>query len=161
VKYNGKLISGAQGCEYEDNSLLGYSAVQSRGSRPSFRGAYCLHHHGDESIVLMMEAVATTRLYIPEGYHPHTTRCENLKSHSLKIYFNAILSLRKALPFGFLVQNIASTFISLHMWQATCLAHLIVLYLANHSNSRRNVQITKILISFSNYISLRSKYIPQ
>jgi hypothetical protein len=95
VKYNGKLISGAQGCEYEDNSLLGYSSVQSRGSRPS------LHHHGDESIVLMMEAVATTRLYIPEGYHHHTTRCENLKSHTPRYILMPYSAYEKLFPSDF------------------------------------------------------------
>jgi hypothetical protein len=54
-----------------------------------FRVAYCLHQ-GDG---LMTEAVRasetsaylneTTRRYIPEGYHYHTRRRENLISHSV------------------------------------------------------------------------------
>jgi hypothetical protein len=35
-----------------------------------FRGAYCVHQQGE-----------TTRRYIAEGYHLHTRRRENLKSH--------------------------------------------------------------------------------
>jgi hypothetical protein len=53
-----------------------------------FRGAYCLHH---QLIVLMMDAVntsetsvdfyETTRHNIPEGYHLHIRRRENVKSN--------------------------------------------------------------------------------
>jgi hypothetical protein len=40
---------GSYGGEYEDDSLLGYTAVYSRRSRRRFRGAYCLYHQGDSS----------------------------------------------------------------------------------------------------------------
>jgi hypothetical protein len=52
-------------------------------------GAYCLHHHSDLLIALMMEAVSTSnasfnfdqtaRGNIPEDSHLHTRRRENLK----------------------------------------------------------------------------------
>jgi hypothetical protein len=38
-----------------------------------FRGAFCLHHQGDESL--------TTRRYNPEDSHLRTHRRENLKSY--------------------------------------------------------------------------------
>jgi hypothetical protein len=60
----------------------------SLGVHRSFRGAYC--HH--QVIVLMMEAVRTsetlvysnetTRRYIPDDSKLHTSRRENLKSHT-------------------------------------------------------------------------------
>jgi hypothetical protein len=56
-----------------------------------FRGSYCLHHQGDEFIVLIMEAVhisetsisynETTRRNIPEVSNLHTRFRENLKCH--------------------------------------------------------------------------------
>jgi hypothetical protein len=62
------------------------------------RGAYCLYHQGDE---MMMEAVCTsetsvcvnetTQHCIPEGYHLHTRRRENLKSHDLLTLFMLLL----------------------------------------------------------------------
>jgi hypothetical protein len=41
-----------------------------------FKGAYCLHHQGDDS-----PDDVTTRRYIPEDSKFHTRRRENLKSH--------------------------------------------------------------------------------
>jgi hypothetical protein len=40
-----------------------------------FRGAYCLHHQGDETSVYFNE---TTRRYIPQGCHVLTRRRQNL-----------------------------------------------------------------------------------
>jgi hypothetical protein len=47
-----------------------------------FRGAYCLHHQGDESVYFNV----TTRRYIQEDSDRHTRRSENLKSHIVDIY---------------------------------------------------------------------------
>jgi hypothetical protein len=54
-------------------------------------------------IALMMEAVRTfetspyinetTRRCIPEGYHLHTRRHENLKSHRLRVFEKRVLRL--------------------------------------------------------------------
>jgi hypothetical protein len=63
-----------------------------------FRGACCLHHQGDESLVaLMMEAASTsetsvnfyqtTRCNTPEDSHLHTRSHEKLKSHQLQEMF--------------------------------------------------------------------------
>jgi hypothetical protein len=60
-----------------------------------FRGAYCLHHQGDELFLTLMEAVRTsetsvysesTLRYIPEGSNLHTRCHKNLKSHGF-LYF--------------------------------------------------------------------------
>jgi hypothetical protein len=42
-----------------------------------FKGAYCLHHQGGESVCFY----ETTRRNIPDGCHLHTCRRENLNSH--------------------------------------------------------------------------------
>jgi hypothetical protein len=44
-----------------------------------FRGAYCLHHQGDE--FTSVSFYHATRRNIPDDSHPHTRRRENLKSH--------------------------------------------------------------------------------
>jgi hypothetical protein len=44
--------SGSHGCEYHDDSLLGYSAVWSHELYRRFGGAYCLHHQ-----IALMKAV--------------------------------------------------------------------------------------------------------
>jgi hypothetical protein len=70
----------------------GISPCSLVGVHQHFRGVYCLHRQGDESMItLTMEAVLTSETsvysskatwrYIPEGSHLHTHRCENLKSH--------------------------------------------------------------------------------
>jgi hypothetical protein len=66
-------------------------ATCSLGVDRCFRGAYCLHHWEKWiSNTLMIEAVLTsetlvypetTRCNIPKGFHLHTRRRENLKSH--------------------------------------------------------------------------------
>jgi hypothetical protein len=66
-------------------SMLIFYVVTSCGLVRGYK--YCLHHQG----ALMMEAVRTsetsvyssetTLRYIPAGYHLHTRRRENLKSH--------------------------------------------------------------------------------
>jgi hypothetical protein len=78
-------MSGSHDDKYEVDSLLEYIAVLSRLSNRRFRGAYCLHHQGDERppiIAVMMEALfasetsvhfnETTRQYIPEDCQLHT-----------------------------------------------------------------------------------------
>jgi hypothetical protein len=79
----------------EDEILLGYSAVQSRWCRSTFQR--CVLPPSSRRwwwiITLMMEAVRTseasvcfndtTRCNVPEGFHCHTRRCGNLKSHKL------------------------------------------------------------------------------
>jgi hypothetical protein len=45
-------ISGSHhSSKHEDDSHLGYSSVSSHWSRPTFQGAYCLHHHGGSTHV--------------------------------------------------------------------------------------------------------------
>jgi hypothetical protein len=49
-----------------------------------FRGAYCLHHQGDEAArtaVILVNFYQTTRRYNPEDSHLRTHRRENLKSY--------------------------------------------------------------------------------
>jgi hypothetical protein len=71
------------------------------------RDACCLHHQGDDGLViiaLMMDAAntsetsvnfyQTTRRNIPEDCHLHTRRCENVKSHR-----SVVFSLRYRLDF--------------------------------------------------------------
>jgi hypothetical protein len=84
-------ISGSHG-EYEDSCLLGYCAVLSGRSLPTFQRCLLPPSSGPTSIIaLMMEAVSTsetsvnfyqaTRRNIEEDIHLHTRRRENLKSH--------------------------------------------------------------------------------
>jgi hypothetical protein len=55
-------ISGADGGEYEDDSLLRFAPCSLVQDDQYFGGTYYLHHQGDESspIVLMMEAISTS-----------------------------------------------------------------------------------------------------
>jgi hypothetical protein len=88
------------GCMYEDWLSSGILRLVHTDRR--FRGAHCIHHQGDE--VLMMEAVSTcetsvniyhtTRLSIPEDSHLYTRRREYLKSHLVacsKFHANSVL----------------------------------------------------------------------
>jgi hypothetical protein len=50
-----------------------------------FRGAYCFYYPGDDGGSIHLWNVLffeTTLRYIPESFHIHTCRRENLKSHS-------------------------------------------------------------------------------
>jgi hypothetical protein len=55
-------ILGFHGGEYEDYSLMGYSAAK---INRRFRGAYCHHHQGDESSSVCFNE--TTRRCISQG----------------------------------------------------------------------------------------------
>jgi hypothetical protein len=47
-----------------------------------FRGTFCLHYHGDEAVrtsEMSVNFYQITGRSIPEGYHLHTRRRENLK----------------------------------------------------------------------------------
>jgi hypothetical protein len=54
-----------------------------------FGGAYCLHHRGDEAVIMGAVSISgtsinlyqTARRNIPEDSHLHTRHLENMKSH--------------------------------------------------------------------------------
>jgi hypothetical protein len=66
-------ISSPYGCKYLDDRLLGYNAMLSRWSGPTFQRCYL--NQGDRPD-------ETTRRYTPKGYilHLHTHSLEKLKS---------------------------------------------------------------------------------
>jgi hypothetical protein len=76
---------------FENDSLLGYCAVQSRRSSPTFQ--WCLLLPSSGLIALVMEAASTSetslniyeskRRNIPGVYSFHTHRRENLKCHDI------------------------------------------------------------------------------
>jgi hypothetical protein len=59
-----------------------------------FRGAYCLHHQGDDAPLKNWSTSMRLHIaYIPEGCH-----CGNLKSHNNVVYNMRFLSLHWFMP---------------------------------------------------------------
>jgi hypothetical protein len=55
------------------------------------RGAYCVHHQGDEATSTTEKLVKfyqTAWCRIPEDSHLHACHCENLKSHPSTLFFS-------------------------------------------------------------------------
>jgi hypothetical protein len=112
-----------------------------------FRGAYCLHHQGDGIMALMMEAVCTSETpvysetilrYIPECYHLHTCRHENLNS------LQRVFSLCSSLLLGLWLTTILNSFSNL------CLSlseyKLIMRGLRNYGKLRIFAKLMDILL---------------